>query len=308
MSWPQPSANRQERPQESADGLPCGRPFSLWLYLLIVFGLSWPFQIIAAIWGLDLLPRYTLHALSMTMVTVGTFLAGRYVFRDGFGGAGWRWGKFKHYAAVIGLAGLLWIVPAAADLLTGKIQLPDGGLSRTDWIWIVVFLTNFIPCFGEEFGWRGYMLPRLARRFTPRTAVLIHSVIWWIWHLPVLVGLGVWTGIASAEEMGLPVSAAIAIMTASMVLLGAIPAILHGVVFAYFWVWSGSLAVVTVYHLAFDGFRDSIQTFVGGGLISGLWPMPVLMILGILLLWKGRWDTLAAQEEPALQTISPLRG
>src|SRR3990172_1139722 len=89
-----------------------GREFSLWLYLLIVFGLSWPFQIIAAIWGLELLPRYTLHAVSMTMVTVGTFIAGRYVFKDGFSGAGWRWGRLKHYLAVIGFALLLWAVPA----------------------------------------------------------------------------------------------------------------------------------------------------------------------------------------------------
>ena len=52
------------------------RSFSLWLYLLIVFGLSWPFQIVAAIWGIELLPRYVLHATSMCIVTVGTFIAG----------------------------------------------------------------------------------------------------------------------------------------------------------------------------------------------------------------------------------------
>lgn len=62
-------------------------PFSLWRYLLIVFCLSWPFQIVAAIWGIELPPRYSLHATSMFMVTIGTFIAGRYVFRDGFGGA-----------------------------------------------------------------------------------------------------------------------------------------------------------------------------------------------------------------------------
>ncbi len=268
-----------------------GRPFCLWLYLLIVFGLSWPFQVIAAIWGQDLLWRYTLHAVSMTMVTVGTFIAGRFVFNDGFAGAGWRWGKFKHYLAVVGLVLFLWVVPAILDLLTGSITMPEM-LTSAEWIWMAIFLLNFIPAFGEEFGWRGYMLPRLAQRHAPRRAVLIHAVIWWAWHWPVLVGVGAWTGIVSAEEMGLPPGAAIAIMVAAVLIFGAIPAVLHAVVFAYFWVWSGSLAVVTVYHLWYDGVRDSIQSFVGGGLISGFWPVLLLVLLGIVLLWKGNWETL----------------
>ena len=80
------------------------RPFSCWLYLLIVCGLSWPFQFVSAIWARDLLSVYVLNAASMMMVTLGTFLCGRFVFRDGFAGAGWKWGKPWHYAIVIGFA------------------------------------------------------------------------------------------------------------------------------------------------------------------------------------------------------------
>ena len=267
------------------------RPFSLWLYLLIVFGLSWPFQIVAAIWGIELLPRYLLHATSMFMVTVGTFIAGRYVFRDGFGGAGWRWGKPRHYLAVIGLVLLLWIVPTIADLAVGTLRLPDK-LTGTQLVWILVFLTGFIPCFGEEFGWRGYMLPRLARRFSPRKAVVIHAIIWWVWHLPLLIGVGVWAGIAGAEEMGFSVGLSIIITVASVVAVGAVPAILHGVVFAYIWTRSRSLAVAIVYHLAFNGVRDSIQTTIGSGPIAGVWAVALLVVLGIIFLWKGDWNNL----------------
>ncbi|MHC4457949.1 MAG: CPBP family intramembrane glutamic endopeptidase [Planctomycetota bacterium] len=269
------------------------RSFSLWLYLLIVFSLSWPFQIIAAIWGIELLPRFSLHATSMFMVTVGTFIAGRYVFRDGFAGAGWRWGKPKHYLAVIGLALLLWAVPTIADLALGTVRLPDK-VSGTQLIWILVFLTGFIPCFGEEFGWRGYMLPRLAQRYSPRKAVIIHGVIWWAWHLPVLIGIGVWAGIAVAPEMGLSVGLSVAITVAATALGSAIPAILHGVVFAYIWTRSRSLAVATVYHTAFDGVRDSIQTTIGAGPIAGFWAVALLVILGIVFLWKGNWKNLEA--------------
>lgn len=267
------------------------RPFSLWLYLLIVFGLSWPFQIVAAIWGTELLPRYVLHATSMFMVTVGTFIAGRYVFRDGFAGAGWRWGKLKYHLLVIGLVLLLWVVPTIADLVVGTLSLP-AKVSGRQLVWILVLLTGFVPCFGEEFGWRGYMLPRLAQRHSPRKAVVIHGIIWWAWHLPMLVGIGVWVSIVAAPEMGLSVGVSVAITAAATALSSAIPAILHGVVFAYIWTRSRSLAVATVYHVAFDGVRDSIGTTIGSGPIAGLWAVAILVILGIAFLWKGNWKNL----------------
>ena len=270
---------------------PAKRQFSLCLYLLIVFAMSWPFQIISAIWGIELLPRYILNAVSMTMVTVGTFIAGRYVFKDGFGGAGWHWGKFKHHLAIISFVLLLWVAPTIFEILIGTITLPDK-LTYVEWIWMFVLLFDFIPCFGEEFGWRGYMLPRLAKRYTPRKAVLIHSIIWWAWHLPIIIGVGVQIGITMAEEMKLPTSMSIIFMTSVIVILSAIPAILHGVIFAYIWVWSSSLAVATVYHLAYDGVRDSIQTFIGTGTITGIWPVVILIIIGIILLWKGNWKSL----------------
>jgi membrane protease YdiL (CAAX protease family) len=48
---------------------------------------------------------------------------------------------------------------------------------------------NLIPCLGEELGWRGYLLPRLLERVSPRVAVLITGTIWGIWHAP-MIALG----------------------------------------------------------------------------------------------------------------------
>lgn len=254
------------------------RPFSLGLYLLVVFGLSWPFQIAGAFWASDFPLRLTLTCASMLMVTVGTFICGKFIFRDGFAVAGWQWGKPKHYLAVIGLVLLLWFIPSLIAINLGR-ALPSS-LTSEQSVWLVAMWAMLIPAgFGEEFGWRGYMLPHLARCFATRRAILWHGIIWWIWHLPILLGTAAQGSPSAATAIGI-------------VLLGAIPAILHGVIFAYIWSSSQSLAVATVYHALFDGVRDSLLILIGFGAFTVLWANLVLIILGTLLLQKGNWRNL----------------
>lgn len=51
---------------------------------------------------------------------------------------------------------------------------------------IVNPLMGIVQCFGEEFAWRGYLLPKLSKYFTPQRAVIINGVIWGIWHSPII--------------------------------------------------------------------------------------------------------------------------
>lgn len=59
---------------------PDRRPFSLGLYLTIVCAFSWPFQLAFVFLGESLRP---ILLVSMVMAGVGTFVSGRYVFKDG---------------------------------------------------------------------------------------------------------------------------------------------------------------------------------------------------------------------------------
>jgi membrane protease YdiL (CAAX protease family) len=49
-----------------------------------------------------------------------------------------------------------------------------------------MLITFFLGPFGEEFGWRGYLLPRLVKRLSVVPAVLVVGAIWAIWHWPLL--------------------------------------------------------------------------------------------------------------------------
>ena len=61
---------------------------------------------------------------------------------------------------------------------------------------IIVFLgigisfTAFFICFGEEFGWRAYLTPKLEKLLPEPIALIISGIIWGLWHAPVIKSAG----------------------------------------------------------------------------------------------------------------------
>ena len=45
----------------------------------------------------------------------------------------------------------------------------------------------FFPAFGEEWGWRGYMMPKLLKLMPKWAAVFLGGVIWGLWHAPLTI-------------------------------------------------------------------------------------------------------------------------
>lgn len=45
-------------------------------------------------------------------------------------------------------------------------------------------LVIFFPAFGEEWGWRGYMMPKLTELMGKPAAVIVGGMIWGLWHAP----------------------------------------------------------------------------------------------------------------------------
>lgn len=55
---------------------------------------------------------------------------------------------------------------------------------------MAIFLSpvlNVLSCFGEEWGWRGYLLPKMSEKFNVIPMLLISGLIWGLWHAPLTV-------------------------------------------------------------------------------------------------------------------------
>lgn len=58
-------------------------------------------------------------------------------------------------------------------------------------------IMNFFTCFGEEWAWRGYMVPKMAENMKTIPMLLVSGVIWGLWHAPLTIighnyGTGYW--------------------------------------------------------------------------------------------------------------------
>lgn len=45
----------------------------------------------------------------------------------------------------------------------------------------------FLPAFGEEWGWRGYLMPKLTELIGKPAAVVVGGIIWGLWHAPLTI-------------------------------------------------------------------------------------------------------------------------
>ena len=177
------------RTSHSVNGIP------LPLYLLVSFGGAW------LIWLPLLIAEYlqlSLPVPSVVFITLGSFapsvvallLTWRYAggteLRQLLGRAlVWRVSPIWYLLAIFGPA-LMMLLAMGGHLVLGG-TVPDYVPFGPRWLIVAV---NIVLVFliggplGEEFGWRGVVLPALEARFSPPWDSLILGIIWTVWHLP----------------------------------------------------------------------------------------------------------------------------
>ncbi len=121
-------------------------------------------------------------------------------------------------------------------------------------------LLNFINCFGEEWGWRGYLLPKmqetkLYQKHGILPVLLITGVIWGLWHAP-LTMLGHNYGIGYP---GYPFTGILAMCVFCVTM---------GILFSYITIRTGSCLPAVLAHGSLNGFVQAPLLFTDGTSIN----------------------------------------
>ncbi|HEU4499450.1 MAG TPA: type II CAAX endopeptidase family protein [Sphingomicrobium sp.] len=89
------------------------------------------------------------------------------------------------YAIALGLPVLLCLTAVATGALATGTAFPAQQAASRSIEFVDAFLIALLfVALGEEPGWRGYLLPKLAEWKGPAVAALLLSPIWAIWHYP----------------------------------------------------------------------------------------------------------------------------
>ena len=120
---------------------------------------------------------------------------------------------------------------------------------------------------GEEIGWRGYALPRLASQFGRARSSVILGVIWALWHLPVFF-------IAGMDQSG----QALPVYILQVIALSVAMAWLY-------WHTNGSLLLAVLMHTAINQTKDLVPSTIAGASNPLRFNATPVAWLTVVLLW-----------------------
>lgn len=293
------------------------------IYLAFAFGIAWAGGLVLFLTGgLEDSP-YTL--LILTVVYMGApsiaHLLTRIITREGWQNTllplkvreGWRFWLVAWFApgllSIVGLIVFLVLFPQYFDPEFGTLQqllamqaeqtgqpMPDVSpwviiINQTVLAMLLAPLLNGIPTFGEEFGWRAYLLPKLMPLGT-RTAIVLSGVIWGVWHWPVIaMGYNYGTDYPGAPWAGL------LMMVWFCVVVGAL--------LAWTSLRARSVWPAVIGHGAINGIAALGALFVRGEPNPLLGPLPLgligsvgFVVLTVVLFLRPAWLVPPAVTEP----------
>src|SRR5215216_6067084 len=276
------------------------------LFGLLAYGLAWGwsgFWLLPYLGDLftqtttptNLVDRLGPAVLLPTMLTpmIAGLIMRIFVSKEGVKGSLGLLRSPKYYLAALVIPAVF--VTAVVLITTQAVVIPGGTpLGEFRWseasgfVYLMLLVTAALPVtlftFGEEYGWRGYLLPRLLPLGEIRASVLI-GVIWGLWHLPLLL--------AGLNYRGVSIFLAIIVFTLVTVALS----------FTYTWFYvasSGSVLVAAVFHASTNQFSD---TFWVPPLLSAATPFAsslvgAVLIMALVVMVYGLFKRSGRVEEP----------
>lgn len=274
------------------------------LFLVFAFGISWVTG--GVIWltgGLQNSPVIVPNStLSLALLLLATFymwgpglahVLTRLVTREGWQDSQLSGSLRRGWPYWL----LAWVLPAILTILGAALFFalfpglydPDGSLLRqqiqavtgielemplmtyaalqTFQAILLAPILNAILTFGEEFGWRGYLQPKLLP-LGARKALLLVGVIWGVWHWPV-IAMGYNYGF---DYAGFPWLGLLAMLWFTIVL---------GVIIGWLALRGGSVWPAVIAHGAVNGIAGIGGLFLAGTPNLLLGPTPVGIVTSI---------------------------
>lgn len=175
---------------------------SIVVYLILTFALSSFFY-----WKLTHVPPGTnegLPYLGLMWCPGVSGLLTRTLFQGNLRGHGFTWGKTKYqfasywiplvYACAVYLP--VWFAgyfdphgPVLQKMAQRFPQIPPAMVLLVFFLVIATagVLGSCISAVGEELGWRGFLVPQLAKMASFPKVALISGIIWASWHVPLII-------------------------------------------------------------------------------------------------------------------------
>jgi membrane protease YdiL (CAAX protease family) len=220
-------------------------------------------------------------------------LVTRLIFQGNVRGEGWKWGPSRYELAGYALP-IAYATCAYAAVWIFDFGGVDLGRFKTNALRFVTLglVINLAFALGEELGWRGFLVPKLAERLSFTRTALVSGIIWSSWHVPLII--------FADYNGGTPTLYSIACFAVMVV----------GISFPLAWlrlrsgsVWPAALLHAS-HNLFIQGFFDTVtvDTGVTKYLLSEFGA--VLALAAVITAWLfWRLD----RKHPALASSSPLR-
>jgi membrane protease YdiL (CAAX protease family) len=270
-------------------------------YLVITFAVTWSAWIPLAVTGrgvtVGFTPVYLLGligpavgAIVTTAIVAGTAGLRALVARAFRVRTGARW-----WAVALGIPlGIALLIGAAAYTIAtfgiaGLHPWRDFGafngfaIASPLVLWLMLVVING---FGEETGWRGYLLPHLQARWSPLVASLLVGLVWCAWHIPAFFVTETYRQLSPAM---IP-----------MFFVG----VLGGSVFLT-WLYNrgrSSILLVAAWHGTYNWLSGSVGA---RGVLAAIETTAVVVIAAILLVQELRAIRREHRGEPARHVMAP---
>ncbi len=269
-------------------------PRNLAFFMLIAFGWSWLLWWFLFLSGIVTMPTSTsevdlgsywplgiLSLLSPYGPTIGAFVVT--AMTEGKPGVRTLWRRFWNRSLSIKWLFVILLFFPTLYLVTNLVARTLDGQAypfltwpNQPWMFIPSFIANGLIHGGlsEEFGWRGYVLPRFQAKWNALVSTFILGVIWGVWHLPLLQA-----GMLSAHSV------------AELVLWQTLVAIF------FTWVFNntnGSILAVVLFHAMANSSGEIVWSggsspwfFYGVSLVAGIL---IVIIFGPRTLMRRRTE------------------